>query len=523
MVGGKIKEVYFLPRGDLWKLTKNGHKQLQSNSRQLKRTIGVDNSEAIRQKEEELQMLEDQLKSHDKEYSRLEIEHTDLKKQWNAKKKEMLRLEKSMDEWAEEIDEIRKKELDAADVERDVDTSTEEEEVAETEAILEEIKERHQKANEELIRQQPEIDELKEKLAEVTTRNEKIMADIDAAEKEVAKVYSSQRRQEEKINKEREKVKQYEEIIAKHMEKVEMAKEEAEVCLNSARKVHFNYNLIEKRRKQRESREADETQPLSEYSQEPSEEEIEAVPIPDLDSVKDPDYYLARVDNFGQRIEEEKKRRLLNQEDEATAYEKYVRAKHVLRGKEKQVAEIESLVEKLQDDLNRRRQRWEQFRTEMSKRTTIRFNEILHIKGSSGAVEFDHEDHELNLIVQKDARDENSQQADVKALSGGERSYTTIALLCALGETLETPFRVMDEFDVFLDPMTRKMVIDQLINIAKAMSHRQVRHLTRQKLLKAATSSIRLTLNTISLLHTHSLTQIELPLKHHSLSSSRHR
>ena len=47
---------------------------------------------------------------------------------------------------------------------------------------------------------------------------------------------------------------------------------------------------------------------------------------------------------------------------------------------------------------------------------------------------------------------------------------STIALLLALGEMLETPFRVMDEFDVFLDPVTRKLIIDTLIQVGKAMS-----------------------------------------------------
>lgn len=48
----------------------------------------------------------------------------------------------------------------------------------------------------------------------------------------------------------------------------------------------------------------------------------------------------------------------------------------------------------------------------------------VNIKGSSGGVEFDHDDHTLDLIVQKDSRNDQSQQDDVKALSGGERSYT---------------------------------------------------------------------------------------------------
>jgi hypothetical protein len=40
--------------------------------------------------------------------------------------------------------------------------------------------------------------------------------------------------------------------------------------------------------------------------------------------------------------------------------------------------------------------------------------------------------------------------------SGGERSYTTMCLLLALGENLETPFRILDEFDVFFERNPRQ-------------------------------------------------------------------
>ena len=57
---------------------------------------------------------------------------------------------------------------------------------------------------------------------------------------------------------------------------------------------------------------------------------------------------------------------------------------------------------------------------------------------------------------------------------------STIALLLAIGETLETPFRVMDEFDVFLDPVTRKTVIDTLVRVGREMGHRQFIFITPQ-------------------------------------------
>lgn len=122
--------------------------------------------------------------------------------------------------------------------------------------------------------------------------------------------------------------------------------------------------------------------------------------------------------------------------------------------------------------------------------TNTGFDEILNKKGSSGQLTFNHKDKTLDLIVQKDNTNEGSQTADVKALSGGERSYTTLSLLLALGECLETPFRVMDEFDVFLDPLSRKSALFTMIMLAKQMSHRQFIFITPQDLSSVKTDDM---------------------------------
>ena len=57
---------------------------------------------------------------------------------------------------------------------------------------------------------------------------------------------------------------------------------------------------------------------------------------------------------------------------------------------------------------------------------------------------------------------------DTKSLSGGERSYTTLCLLLAMGKNVNCPFRVMDEFDVFMDAQNRKIAMTQMLNAAEA-------------------------------------------------------
>ncbi|CAJ1965880.1 unnamed protein product [Cylindrotheca closterium] len=468
-VRGRIKTVFFLPKGDSWNV-KNGTLGMSSNEKQLRQTIGVDKSKAIAETRNEMQAVQHEVNQHRREDNRLNHEHTESMKEWNKGKGQLRKVEKELDKARRDIESLQEDEIQASNF--DTDTSEHEQLVTDEQATVDALKDNEVALIDQLQGLEPGIEELKSKLNETKARNERVMQDMTAAEEDLANYIQHLSQRQEKLEKKRNKVKQYEEIIEKKNIQINESDDQAKSYLLTAKTLAFH-------RQKKDS--LDEAAADSEWSQEPTHADLEGIERPDQSQMKkDPKYYKTRLERLKERLQTERERRNAMNEDPIEAYEKYIRAQKLLESKMEQIKEIDETSKNLKSDWNKRKQRWRQFRQHIALTTDGKFNEILNDKGSSGTVEFNHKDATLNLCVQKDATDANSQQKDVKALSGGERSYTTIALLLALGESLETPFRVLDEFDVFLDPVTRKTVIDTLILMAKKMNHRQFIFITPQ-------------------------------------------
>lgn len=60
--------------------------------------------------------------------------------------------------------------------------------------------------------------------------------------------------------------------------------------------------------------------------------------------------------------------------------------------------------------------------------------------------------------------DGNSSMRDLKGLSGGERSFSTISFILSLWQLMDAPFRCLDEFDVFMDMVSRQIAMDMIIS-----------------------------------------------------------
>ncbi len=372
--GGRIKEVFFLPKGDNWKLTKNGHKQMVSNSHRLTRSIGADMSAAVEEAKREYHATKQDLDAANRTYNKLEHEHTEHKKRWNFNKRDLMNNQKIMDDAQKEIEDIKTEENTASDI--DFDTTVEEQEVAEAQEFLDDSKERQRKLREEIEGQKPAIQDLKYRLDEVTTRNEKVLADLKEAENELTQHFHQLSQIKEKIEKKRQKLIQYEAVITERTKQVVEAEDFANEALYDAKRVQYNQEMLELRFKQREANgvHPSVTQ-LSEYSQDPTEADLGNIEIPDLATIKDADHYEARINRANEHIEREKERRLANKDDEASAYERYIRAKETYQNKKTQIAEIDEQLTHLRDDMNIRRKRWLDFREFISDYAGLKFDE----------------------------------------------------------------------------------------------------------------------------------------------------
>ncbi|XP_018392244.1 PREDICTED: structural maintenance of chromosomes protein 6 [Cyphomyrmex costatus] len=104
------------------------------------------------------------------------------------------------------------------------------------------------------------------------------------------------------------------------------------------------------------------------------------------------------------------------------------------------------------------------------------FTDMLSLRQYKGTVVIDHVNKVLDLHVC--ARDDKKSGNDTRSLSGGERSYSTVAFILALWDCVQLPFYFLDEFDVFMDKVNRRVIMDILLDHTKSHPQSQFAFLT---------------------------------------------
>ncbi|KAK6498566.1 Structural maintenance of chromosomes protein 6, variant 2 [Arthrobotrys musiformis] len=130
-----------------------------------------------------------------------------------------------------------------------------------------------------------------------------------------------------------------------------------------------------------------------------------------------------------------------------------------------EVADLEKVHQALQQSFEERMERWGYFRKYISVQARYQFRFLMSERECDGKLTFDHKRGILQLRVQPSQQATDTQR-NTKTLSGGEKSFSQICLLLALWEAMGSPFRCLDEFDVFMDAVNRGVSMGLIVSPA---------------------------------------------------------
>ncbi|XP_046424795.1 structural maintenance of chromosomes protein 6 [Neodiprion fabricii] len=135
--------------------------------------------------------------------------------------------------------------------------------------------------------------------------------------------------------------------------------------------------------------------------------------------------------------------------------------------KYEEVSEFASALKISNDEhlqrLEGRRRIYQQMKKEIGTKVRQSFQSILAVRQYKGSLTIDHQNRLLSLDVNP-AGSAKRTTNDARSLSGGERSYSTVAFILALWECVKLPFYFLDEFDVFMDTVNRRTIMDILLD-----------------------------------------------------------
>ncbi|KAH8072267.1 P-loop containing nucleoside triphosphate hydrolase protein [Cristinia sonorae] len=204
-----------------------------------------------------------------------------------------------------------------------------------------------------------------------------------------------------------------------------------------------------------------------------AEEFCEKYPDP-----RSPNVVKRDLDGITNALKEREKRHGASVEEMAKELHK---RKTVLEDTKKELKSMMALNKALKNSIRIRLKKWHEFRRHIALRCKIYFSYHLSIRGYYGKVLFDHVQGTLQLKVQTDDQQSTqTKEKDPRSLSGGEKSFSTICLLLSLWESIGCPIRCLDEFDVFMDAVNRRVSMKMMIDTANASDRKQYILITPQ-------------------------------------------
>ncbi|KAM9201067.1 structural maintenance of chromosomes protein 6 isoform 3-T3 [Dugong dugon] len=167
----------------------------------------------------------------------------------------------------------------------------------------------------------------------------------------------------------------------------------------------------------------------------------------------------------------------------------YQEARETYLDLENKVRTLKRFIKLLEEIMTHRYRTYQQFRRCLTLRCKLYFDNLLSQRAYCGKMNFDHKNETLSISVQPG---EGNKAAfnDMRALSGGERSFSTVCFILSLWSIAESPFRCLDEFDVYMDMVNRRIAMDMILKMADSQRFRQFILLTPQSMSSLPSSKL---------------------------------
>ncbi|KAM8810276.1 structural maintenance of chromosomes protein 6 [Eudromia elegans] len=193
----------------------------------------------------------------------------------------------------------------------------------------------------------------------------------------------------------------------------------------------------------------------------------------------------AEMNRLRERINSEKDRHGNREE----IIQEFFDAKEKFEDANSKVKNLKKFIKLLEEIMTQRFKIYLQFLRLLSLRCKLYFDHLLRIRAYCGKIIFDHKNETLSITVQP-GEGEKASLNDVRSLSGGERSFSTVCFILSLWSITESPFRCLDEFDVYMDMVNRRIAMDMMLKVADSQRHRQFILLTPQSMSSLPTSTL---------------------------------
>ncbi|XP_016089316.1 structural maintenance of chromosomes protein 6-like [Sinocyclocheilus grahami] len=165
--------------------------------------------------------------------------------------------------------------------------------------------------------------------------------------------------------------------------------------------------------------------------------------------------------------------------DKEQVIREYAEAHSNYKSKSSQLRDLRKFIDRLDHIMIDRQDRYKSMRRSLSVRCKLYFiNYMMELK-CCGSIMFDHNNETLSISVKPLGQEENNVN-DMRSLSGGERSFSTVCFILALWEITESPFRCLDEFDVYMDMHNRNISMNMLVALSEDQHQRQFIFITPQ-------------------------------------------